>query len=352
MNRNALIAGALLRPESLRRLSLGDWENLVGWSRAEQLLPRIAFAAEQLKGLEIPPAVRRHLDSARLAWEGHRRAILWDVNRIATTLAPIETPVVLLKGAAYLVAGLRPAPGRAFSDIDIMVRRETLDAVETALLQTGWQMEELDAYDQHYYRTWMHELPPMQHAFRRTVLDVHHTIAPLTARRAVDAETLFAAAAPVAGGPKLYVLAPVDMLLHAVIHLMQEGEFDKGLRDLFDIDQLLRQFGEEPRFWPALLARSAEHGLDRPLFYAVTQLRRQFETPMPGEFLEEIARRGPPWPAKQLMSAIFHAGISGNSPRLARDFLYIRGHYMRMPLRLLVPHLARKFRHRFDPAEA
>ena len=51
------------------------------------------------------------------------------------------------------------------------------------------------AYDQRYYREWMHELPPLLHVRRQTALDVHHAIAPETARgSAIDSKACAEAA--------------------------------------------------------------------------------------------------------------------------------------------------------------
>ncbi len=49
-----------------------------------------------------------------------------------------------------------------------------------------------DPYDDLYYRQWMHELPPLVHGERGRMVDVHHTILPLTARPTPDAQALIA----------------------------------------------------------------------------------------------------------------------------------------------------------------
>ena len=89
-----------------------------------------------------------------------------------------------------------------------------------------------DAYDQRYYRQWMHELPPLRHMTRQTVLDVHHTILPLTAHLKPDPAKLWEAAVGIEGQVNFCVLAPVDMVLHSATHLFHDGELEHGLRDL------------------------------------------------------------------------------------------------------------------------
>jgi hypothetical protein len=251
---------------------------------------------------------------------------------------------VLLKGAGYLFAGLPAARGRLFSDIDILVPRGALPQVEAALMQRGWMTTHHDAYDQRYYRKWMHELPPMQHVTRQSVLDVHHTIVPLTGRLHPDASKLLQAARPVAGQPLLRVLAPVDMVLHSATHLFLNEEFTNGLRDLADLDSLLRQFGAEPGFWRQLRERAAELELERPLFYALRYGRALLDTPA-----EAPGLHGPGGARLRLMDELFlralqpvHPTASDRLTPLARGTLYLRAHWLRMPPALLAYHLAVK----------
>jgi hypothetical protein len=216
--------------------------------------------------------------------------------------------------------------------------------------RVGARAQEIDAYDQRYYREWMHELPPLLHVRRQTALDVHHTIAPLTARLPVDGAKLFAAARPLdIPGGFFFVLAPADMVLHSVIHLFQEGQFEHGLRDLVDVDALLRFFGRDPDFWAVLSDRAAEHGLGRPLYYAVQQLRHFCATPMPDDFIAAVGRSRPEGMERTIMDTILRAAIAGQQAGghsafvdVSRWLLYIRGHYLRMPLHMLIPHLVRK----------
>jgi len=84
------------------------------------------------------------------------------------------------------------------------------------------------------------------------------------------------------------VLAPTDMMLHSAVHLFYDGDFTRGLRDLADMDALLRHFGTDTAFWPALLASAHTHDLVRPLFYALHYCAKVLGTPLPPEFLEDV----------------------------------------------------------------
>jgi hypothetical protein len=329
-------------------LSPRSWERLLRDARATMLSARLAMqASEQGWYDHIPIRPRRHLDAARLVCASQQHTMRAEIRHIERALSAIDAPIVLLKGAAYLMAGLPAAKGRIFSDVDIMVPREAVQDAEAALLGHGW-MANVSEYDRHYYEAWMHELPALQHVQRASVIDLHHTVAPPVSRIPVDARKLFARTRPIAG-TRFRILAPEDMLLHSALHLMQEGQFEHGLRDLVDLDSLFREFGTDPSFWAILVERARELGVTRPLYYVVQQTRALLGTPMPQDFLVVIDHLRPGFLTRRLMASLLGAALADTSGHdgsrfvaMARQFLYLRGHYMRMPLRLLVPHLVHK----------
>jgi hypothetical protein len=343
------LLSVLTEGEAATRLRPRAWEALLKEARGPMLTARLAEQAKAEGWYDrIPLGPRRHLEAACRTCASQQHMVRWEVGQIERALAAFDAPVVLLKGSAYVMAGLPAADGRIFSDIDIMVPREHLHRAEGALIPHGW-ISNVNAYDREYYEKWMHELPALQHVQRSSVIDLHHTITPPTSRTPVDAAKLFPAARPLAGSRLFFVLAPADMLLHSAVHLIQEGEFWHGLRDLVDLDALFRDFGSDAGFWPTLIARAAELRLGRPLYYAVQQARRLLKTPMPQDFLAGVDRFRPAFLTRRIMGSVLGTALAGASAGAstrqvdrARWLLYVRGHYVRMPLALLIPHLIRK----------
>ena len=345
-----LIVDALLAPQIVRDLSALDWDLLIRQGRRANLLARLANTLTAAGLIDsVPAAPRQHLNSAVLMVERQEIALRWEVECIRRALAYSGLKLILLKGAAYVMAGLAAARGRTFSDVDIIVPKESLGATESALMIHGWQGSHHDEYDQRYYRQWMHEIPPMRHVRRGTTIDVHHTILPETARLKVNTSALFGAAVPVGDSTDVYVLQPADMLLHSATHLFHEGEFESGLRDLFDLDCLFRQFGELPDFWHALVPRAVTLGLARPLYYAVRYTTLILDTPVPDSVVAEANTGKPSTLITHLMDACYlnalrpvHSSTSSAATWLARFALYVRSHWIRMPVHLLAYHLGRK----------
>ena len=309
------------------------------------MLARLAWIAEQY-GQNVAGRPGEYLEGARVVSVRQAQAVHFEVERIHAAFEGTGIPMILLKGAAYEMAGLPCAVGRSFSDIDLLVPKEHLETAEKLLRFHGWVGGHHTPYDERYYRKWMHEIPPLMHIKRLTVIDLHHAILPLTARIKSDPKPLFENARALPGFENLFVLAPADMLLHSATHLFTEGEFSHGLRDLADLDSLFRHFSAEPGFWKELERRAEVLNLGRPLFYALRYCLAVFGTPIPN-VASGLQGRPPVWIS--LMDGLFgraltpdHASCADGWSGLARGLLYVRGHWLRMPLHLLVPHLFHK----------
>ncbi|WP_420474466.1 nucleotidyltransferase family protein [Noviherbaspirillum sp. ST9] len=345
-----LVLQAFRQPHSIKALKLADWDLLIRQARRCNLLSSLQVMLDENDLLDsVPPQPREHLEWARIGAERHTQAVRWEVGHIVKALDGLGIPVMLLKGAAYVFAQLPAGRGRIFNDIDILVPEAHLGAVEASLMLHGWVSLHTDAYDQRYYRTWMHELPPMQHVKRETVIDVHHAIVPKTAPVHPDSALLLAAALPVDGTRSLTVLAPHDMLLHSAVHLFNDGEFDNGLRDLVDLHRLITHFSQSPSFWPGLVPRAIQLQLSRPLFYALRYTRQLLDTPIPDDVMDAAEAGHPDRAMLALMDQLFtralvpnHASCTDALTGTAKEMLYVRANWLRMPPLLLARHLFHK----------
>ncbi|MEO6409143.1 MAG: nucleotidyltransferase family protein, partial [Burkholderiaceae bacterium] len=164
-----------------------------------------------------------------------------------------------------------------------------------------------------------------------------------------DSRKLIAAALALPGAKGLHVLAPPDMVLHSMTHLFHNEELSHGLRDLSDLDRLLRHFATATAFWDDLVARADELDLARPLYYGLRHTQAILGTPVPAETFVMASRAAPGWPLGNLMEGLWSRAL--RSPHsLAADrltpatlfMLYLRAHWLRMPPLLLLRHLGIK----------
>ena len=346
-----LIVQVLCDQAAIHGLKPSEWDLLVRQGRSSWLLGRLAWTLQKTGLLgHVPLQARHHLKSALSMVQRQNSALQWEVRCLLLETSNANVPLTLLKGAAYAVLNLQAAGGRAFSDIDIIVPKAAIGTVESELMLHGWQNGDLDPWDERYYRQWMHEIPPLAHITRGTTIDVHHTILPETAKIRVNTAALFASMEPIAGLDGVQTLSCLDMVLHSATHLFHEGELEKGLRDLFDIDSLLREFSDtNPAFWSALAARARELGLQRPLFYALRYCQGLLQTSIPEELMRLVSVDAPSRLTLHIMDWCYVRALRPSHPAsrlpgnwLARFTLYVRSHWIRMPAHLLVIHLGRK----------
>jgi hypothetical protein len=345
---NFLLQQALLDPGCTLQLTNEEYHQLLCQGRSTRLLASLAHELQNA-GLtrEIPPAIYRHLLSAQLVHDKQKRDLAYECEKIQLALHSIGEKLVLLKGAAYLLAELTAGHGRLITDIDIIVPHRRINEAEEALIKFGWERGNINTYDDHYYRKWGHEIPALTNPKRDTTLDVHHNILPPTAGPNVDADLLFEHLIEIK--PGIFTLSWHDIVIHSATHLFHEGEFHHGLRDLWDLDRMLREFPRrDSQFWELLVSRARELELLGSLYHGLVYAQRVFGTPVPEPVIKDMSS----WSRrlrKPLMDFLFLRAFRPNQPQtslpltgLALNLLYVRSHYLRLPLYLLLPHLARK----------
>lgn len=352
-----LLINVLASPSCAAELSEEEWDLLIRQARSSRLLPHLAAILKALPCYStLPKSIKRHFTSSLYEVENHKLNVRWEVRCISEALAELEVKIVLLKGASYVLSGHPAGNNRLFTDIDFMVPESSISEVERYLFMGGWLPTKKNAYDQKYFREWMHEIPPLRHIQRNSVLDVHHSILPLTSRIKFSPEKLFEDAVVLNESAHIYVLNPLDRVLHSATHLFLDGEFDNGLRDLVDIAKLLDGFTDSDM--EQLIERAIALGLQSPLYYALRYRQRVLKQgqEIPSSLL---ARLNPPGAVRrQVMDQLFmrvlrpyHRSCEDGFSAVAKWLLFVRGHYLKMPLKVLIPHLIRKSFRSSTPAE-
>ena len=330
-------------PSRLPTLSPSAQGRIIGQARHAALLGALEA---RIDSASLDGKLADHLLSARILAEFFDTQIQWETRALEQILGALAGPVVLLKGAAYKALDLGLAEGRLASDVDLLLPREQLDEAETLLREAGWETMKSDEYEQYYYREWMHELPPLRHGERGTIVDLHHGILPPTARYKPDSGLLLAAAVPVAGSA-LYTLSPVDTLLHRCAHLFLDGDLHNCLRELLDLEGLLLLYGEQASFNESLLDRAAELDLTAALYYALYFCHKLLGWQVPEGVLEQLERQM--GPSRAVTLALMEWQLRSTDPtvyglkqRLSGVLLFLRSHFLRMPPAMLARHLLRQ----------
>jgi hypothetical protein len=342
-----LLLEVLRTPDVIKEFSSEDWNLFISQGYNTRMLGRCYVNFEKLQLLaHIPTPLLWHFESAFQVSLAHKVDVKLEMHYINQALKMAGIVPIYLKGAAYELTGDDAAKGRVYSDIDIYIPKHKLPAAEQVLRWKGWVQGDVDPSDEAYYRNWMHEIPPLVHSSRGTTLDVHHNLLPVIARISIDPKKLAEGISPNAE-----YLSAADRVLHSIVHLFMETEFDKGLRDLSDIDLLLKQHSQtDPMFWTQLSQRADYLDLGRLYFYALRYADMLLNTPIPADVLDLVRRRhGPNKVLLRCMDCLFINVFSQSQERvrkadnkLAHFMIFIRGHWLKMPLHILLYHSVTK----------
>ena len=335
-------------PNKVSALSNSEWSTLISQLRLTELAASFTKLLQRHQQYEaLPPAIKCHLESALIVAQANARTVHNEAALLEKALIQLNISCIMLKGSAYILNKNGASHGRILNDIDILIKKSNIGRLEAHLKWLGWGASHHNDYDERFYRQWMHEIPPMRHLKRGTVLDIHHSITPITSRIRTLSTLLFNHKAALDDYHQLYTFTPEVMVIHSATHLFLESEFHHGTRDIIDIHYLLLDLSSQQ--WAALFQKAEQLTLQRPLYYAITMAKIIMNTPIPGKVQSEINKHAPSIIINKTMLKLLYLVLQPNHPaarqsmtRFAHAILYLRGHYLRMPLRLLIPHLIRK----------
>lgn len=334
-------------PNSVSSWTLKDWEKQLLLIRYSRLLGTFHHL---LKGAGIsstlPEPVIFHLESATTHAERQANQVRFEASELGTLLRSKESITgILLKGAAYTINNTQNSQGRICSDIDLLVSKQELAAAESLLLKNLWRHQKITDYDDKYYREFAHEIPPLLHLERATVLDLHHNIYLPISGRAPDMDAFLKHTQDTPYGLK--TLTPPAAFVHSVIHLFLNEEINFGLRDTVDQWLLAVEFADD-KFWNDVYDLCRSNGFLFELSLTVAIINAFYDYPVPqllhekcsGVFKSFSFR----WWKTIYQHALIPAHTSSDTPlaRLCRFMVFIRGHWIKMPLPILLKHFAVK----------
>ncbi len=357
-----MLLNFLQQPTStlIKKYTVADWQILVNQARHHNLLGRVFYLLEKNQLLSYTPEpIIWHFESAFKVSQRQQINTYFEIEEINKILNKHHVVPIYLKGAAYCIRKSSCSFGRIFSDIDVLVSKEQLRLTETNFFTAGWLKTQIDDYDEKYYRIWMHEIPPLQHFKRSTVVDLHHNILPLTNRYVPDMSKFTTHSVENSWFGSATTLSDTDLFIHSAVHLFTESEFDNGLRDLSDLSMLLDEFSNNNTdFILTLIDRANTLGLlffiDLALRYIEKLLNNEnIDRKKINEKFKILNYKHNKIKSTVLDYCFIHVFTPIQPPMIVKSnnktqrllasfILFCRSHLMKMPLKILVPHLIKK----------
>lgn len=341
-----MVCKAYISAETSLQFTVKQWQQLILILRNQQLLACYSAEFKRLGIFEqIPVQTQRHFLNADTLTKNHEQQVKFEVAELLNTLSRSQRKyLIFLKGAGYTLSDGKVGQTRIYNDIDILTNKSAIDGLEKRLCVFGWLSEELTEHDEKYYRKWAHEIPPLRHGKRGTIIDIHHNIVPIISGRHIDADKFAAHSVTTPEG--FQILSYAAMTMHSLIHLFFNEDVEKGYRDLIDIHTLMT-FHSDGEYWQELIALAKETGFELELYLACRYVHKILETKIPENITEQIDSCRP-WNLGYL-DFMYMRALKPSHPicrpklfGLAEFLILIRGHFQKMPLHILIFHLTTK----------
>lgn len=258
--------------EKCRWLTPEDWQVVLeeGEQRGLALVLYDRLCAADGEGV-VPGWVMERLRQAYLAATARNMVMLHHAGAILKGLKERGIEAIVLKGL-YLVEHVYPQIGlRTFSDLDLLVRKERLAETLRLMQSLGYRLSTW--YDPGAQNTDIKHLPPLEKPDHPTI-ELHWTILEEDEPFTIDVEGLWQRAAQVnVAGVEALALDLEDLLLHLSMHFTYQHRLRAGLRNLYDIAEVLRQNADQVD-WRKLAGTAREWGAQRVTWLTLRLLEK------------------------------------------------------------------------------
>jgi len=277
----------------LLRRSNRDWKGVLRAATDLGVAPLVYSTVKSAASpASVPTDVIEPLARSYYQQAAQNGRLYGELRKVLTAAAQAAIPVIVLKGAAIAERVYGNIALRPMRDLDLLVRREDLEAMNRLLHGLNYVHDE-SYRPAAWYREHHHHLAPYRRPGGYATLEVHHHIVPSTAPVRIPIEDLWRRAqrASIASTPTL-VLAPADLVLHFCIELSCVDCFVGKLRTLCDIAATIECHGDAFD-WNLFLEQSADYNAERFVYYSLWLARRLVDADVPAEILQRLERSIP-----------------------------------------------------------
>jgi len=256
-----------------------DWDYLVRAARYHRVIPHLCRQPGSPSEPAVPPAVRKDLKRSFLQVIRFNLLATGELLSLCGKITAANIPVIPFKGPALSQLLYGDITGRQFDDLDILVHRKDVEAVQQILLSSGYRddQELTPAQERHSLRSRHHH--PFTHGTTGVHVEVHWKFSPRIYSFSPDLPAIWKRAGPLAlSGREVLSLSDEDLFLilcdHGARHYWQR------LSMVYDIAMFIGRDGMD---WDYLLRTARETGSERVLLLGISLAETLFGTGPPAD---------------------------------------------------------------------
>ena len=276
------------RAEAGERALQADWEAFATLAEDNATAPLVRWNLQRA-GLDehVPAAVRARMGAIAETVKAKNAARLRVGCDMLARLAARGVPVVVLKGVLFAETIYGNAFYKKMNDIDILIRREDLDAIYAVYDELGlFSAAELVGGNPRKQEKFSHHAPPFFSRDLACMIGTHWGLITPLAPYKLDYDAIWSRVRDVSiGSAPAKQMAPEDNLHHLCVHLPY---YKTGVREIADIYNLVRHAALD---WDLLLAEVAKAKTENLVYHALALANRLSPRPEVTAVLATLAPR-------------------------------------------------------------
>lgn len=229
---------------------------------------------------------------ARLEAELAEQALRYEFvypQQLAQVLAALHTAGVrtlLLKGYALGQTIYRQSVLRPYSDFDILIPLESMDAALAALRRLGYFPDSDPDYPPDYHLHHHHIVPYLHPEW--LPVELHWRL--VSGAENIDLDTVWASAQPLAvNDVTTLTLLPEHLLIYLALHAVSNHLFDIGLRALTDVSEVIQACSLD---WQQIVQISRAWGCSRQVYIVLRLSHEVYGAPVTEAALHALCPQG------------------------------------------------------------
>ncbi|MBI4722591.1 MAG: nucleotidyltransferase family protein [Candidatus Stahlbacteria bacterium] len=263
-----------------------NWHKVLSERKFAPLLPILYFTLNRIPLTEhrtpilVPSEVLSELKQKYLQNKARNIMYLSELHKILETFAKQNIETIILKGISFLNTIYQDIGVREITDIDMLIHKEDLRAVDKLLRELGYSND--DKYS---------EANKTNHTtyFKGVILDIHWDIVNKSSavqkyvfKLNIDELWQNTMPAQIASSQSL-ILTPEYLLIYLSFHLLKEAYHN--IKWIADIYQLIEKYDIE---WKKVISLVQRAKISKPVFYALYYAKSLFNANVPQFVLDEL----------------------------------------------------------------
>lgn len=243
-------------------------------------------------------------DNFHLEEKANGILIIFQLSELLRKFAEKNIGFVLLKGAGLVETLGDDFFSRPMCDIDILVRKGDMGAVDGALADLGYRFSGSNNSNHATYTK-----PSAAGAPLEVHWSLFRTDNPLEKYAfRLEPEDFWKGLLPVAvDGATGYGLSVESALIYLSCHLLKESY--ASVKWVTDIDRLIRRY-EDKTDWNSVVERAGRYNVRKCVWHALTRASRAHNTPIPDEVFEKLQPGSNPWFSAWLVNRLERGACS------------------------------------------